>query len=348
MTDDRPYDGEEVLLPARYYARAAEVLIQQKLDLASALQLAGLDLAALSAPDAQLSLDEIERLLAAVVLVTGRSDLPLDLGRSIDLRNHSAVGFAILSSPSVGYALALTARFFRLIFPAFRMRYKRGIQTAEVEFWPTLPMSHAALVFHLETVAVAAHCDIEELLGGALPAYDLMLSIERPAHHHRYRELGNARCHFDAMTRPGLRMIFPVGLMDRRPKLASAAALQMAEHRCRQLVDDVRARRDVGGWVKMMLREAHEGMPTLAELAHTLSISPRTLDRYLKAEGLSFRQLQSQQRHARACELLRQTVQPVTRIAYDLGYSDAANFTRAFRRMQGCSPTAYRAAAQRP
>jgi AraC-like DNA-binding protein len=32
----------------------------------------------------------------------------------------------------------------------------------------------------------------------------------------------------------------------------------------------------------------------------------------------------------------------VTRIAYQLGYRDAANFSRAFRRRQGLTPLAYR------
>jgi AraC-like DNA-binding protein len=45
---------------------------------------------------------------------------------------------------------------------------------------------------------------------------------------------------------------------------------------------------------------------------------------------------------------LRETREPVTEIAIALGYQDAANFTRAFRRYAGCSPTAFRAANAAP
>ncbi len=336
-------DGsQDALIPARYYARAAELLIGQGVDLAPALALSGISLQRLLDPEAKLALQDIERLLQAVMVATGRRDLALDLGREIQLRNHSVVGYAILSSPSVDYALRLTARYFRLIFPAFSMRYRWGADHALVEFAPAVPMSHATLVFHLETVAVAAHHDIEELLEGELPDYDLYLSIAQPPHHRRYRELGRARVHFAAATRPGIRMMLPAELMSRRPRLADPQTLGLAEQRCRNLLQRVRERGDVGGWVRMMLREAQEGMPSLSELARTLSVSPRTLDRYLKQEGLRFRQLQLEQRHARACSLLRDPGQTVTGIAYELGYSDAANFTRAFRRMSGCSPSVWR------
>lgn len=43
-----------------------------------------------------------------------------------------------------------------------------------------------------------------------------------------------------------------------------------------------------------------------------------------------------------ACRYLNYTVQPVSSIAYQLGYSDPAYFTRFFRRQMGVSPREYR------
>jgi AraC-like DNA-binding protein len=94
--------------------------------------------------------------------------------------------------------------------------------------------------------------------------------------------------------------------------------------------------------VTMMLREASDGVPSLTELAHTLNLSARTLDRYLAREGSSFRELSTRVRHQMACELLRGGTLNITQIAYQLGYTDAANFTRAFRRQANCSPSDYR------
>jgi AraC-like DNA-binding protein len=49
-------------------------------------------------------------------------------------------------------------------------------------------------------------------------------------------------------------------------------------------------------------------------------------------------------RIARACELLRRTHLHVAEIAYDVGYSDPAYFSRLFHRQTGTSPRAYRQA----
>ncbi len=46
-----------------------------------------------------------------------------------------------------------------------------------------------------------------------------------------------------------------------------------------------------------------------------------------------------------ACGYLRQAARPVTEITFLLGFTDTSNFTRAFKRWTGMSPTEFRNAA---
>ena len=48
----------------------------------------------------------------------------------------------------------------------------------------------------------------------------------------------------------------------------------------------------------------------------------------------------------RACELLDQTGSTVREIAAELGYDDPYYFSRIFKKVQGCSPAAYRNATK--
>jgi AraC-like DNA-binding protein len=57
---------------------------------------------------------------------------------------------------------------------------------------------------------------------------------------------------------------------------------------------------------------------------------------------MSYRELVDELRSQQATELLRHSDASVTDIAFDLGYTDVAHFTRAFRRWTGVSPNRYR------
>ena len=176
-----------------------------------------------------------------------------------------------------------------------------------------------------------------------MPDYRLQLSMAAPPHAARYAELTEASCHFDAGPTPGVRLRFPAAI-DRHPMaMADPNARSMAEARCQTLLRNAAAAGHVSDWIVMMLREASGGVPTLAELAQILNVTPRTLDRHLKAEGFRFRGLSNEVRRENAIRLLRESDLSITRIALELGYSDAANFTRAFRKQASMTPSAYRA-----
>ena len=88
-----------------------------------------------------------------------------------------------------------------------------------------------------------------------------------------------------------------------------------------------------------LLRGGHPGIGLAAELA---GLSVRTLSRRLAEEGTSYERLVEQTRFSAAVDLLRDGQRRLIDIAYELGYTDPANFTRAFRRWAGMPPSEYR------
>lgn len=86
------------------------------------------------------------------------------------------------------------------------------------------------------------------------------------------------------------------------------------------------------------------GLASEHAVAHLLATGPRTLQRALKAEGTSFRQIRSRFVKERALSLLSETDMPIEDIAKVLGYSEPRSFRRVFNDWTGLSPSAFRAA----
>lgn len=77
-------------------------------------------------------------------------------------------------------------------------------------------------------------------------------------------------------------------------------------------------------------------------IAGKLSLSRQTLFRKLKAEGVTFDQVLDELRHNLALHYLNEKKISVSETAYLLGFSEAAAFSRAFKRWTGASPRTMR------
>jgi AraC-like DNA-binding protein len=86
----------------------------------------------------------------------------------------------------------------------------------------------------------------------------------------------------------------------------------------------------------------HLGHPRIETIAEIAGVQVRTLQRRLRAEGLSFKKLVDQARFLETMELVGDEDVTFTEIAHQLGYTDQAHFTRAFRRWAGVTPSWYR------
>jgi AraC-like DNA-binding protein len=86
------------------------------------------------------------------------------------------------------------------------------------------------------------------------------------------------------------------------------------------------------------------GELTLGSAAEAAGMSTRSLQRHLSVAGLSFGDMVDDVRLELACGLLRDPHSKVVAVSAELGYTDSANFTRAFRRWAGVSPRTFRRA----
>lgn len=82
------------------------------------------------------------------------------------------------------------------------------------------------------------------------------------------------------------------------------------------------------------------GRCTEEAVANVLQINRRTLQRNLKAEGVSFRELLTQIRGDLAEQYLRESAISLTDLAGVRGYSELSAYTRFFKTPFWCPPNA--------
>ena len=93
---------------------------------------------------------------------------------------------------------------------------------------------------------------------------------------------------------------------------------------------------------QLILPYLRDGVPSIQFVADLANRSLRSFQRDLAERGVSYRELVRRTMFESACRLLETPEIKIRDIAYELGYSDPAHFTRFFAQMAGVSPREYR------
>lgn len=331
-------------VPVRYLVLLRDWLQSLGVDTTALLRMADIATAKFDQHDASLEPMEMEAFIASARQLTGRSDLGFELGRLIKVTSHDLLGYGMLSCRNIDEAMRLVMRHYHLMTETFTFRYQREPGgTGEVIYAPTIAMPLETLRFYLETLAVTHDNQLRLMVGGAGGSFDIFISMPPPPHIARYRALAPTRFHFDESALPRVRVVMGPDILDHALPFADARQMMKIDQRCETLGQRPRSTgQDWVEYLRMMLRQSDGQTPTLESIAQSNRVSPRTIDRHLRRENLSFRELLQQVRFERACELLLSSDITVSQIAMRLGFSDSANFGRAFRRATGVTPSEYR------
>ena len=118
---------------------------------------------------------------------------------------------------------------------------------------------------------------------------------------------------------------------------------QQSESRLKRIVGRLPTPASIGGQLESMYTNSRLSFcDGFAEVAASIGLPVRALQRRLQAENQSFAELQARARYRIARSLLQETSLGLEEISERLGFSDRRAFTRAFTKWSGQSPTAYR------
>ncbi|CZF86860.1 AraC family transcriptional regulator [Grimontia marina] len=91
-----------------------------------------------------------------------------------------------------------------------------------------------------------------------------------------------------------------------------------------------------------IVEELPLGAPSQSDVAKQLGLSLRNLQRKLSDQGTCYKDILESTRKRLTMNYIKQPHLSISEIGYLVGFSNVANFNRAFRRWQGCAPGEYR------
>jgi AraC-like DNA-binding protein len=266
----------------------------------------------------------------------------LALVPKLDAAVHGALGFAVLSAPTLAAALdvLLTYGGARLPFLAFALQ-PAGSRVRLV-LAPARPAAmQQAWVLEVAVFAVANLVaqfaardprDVAVLLPGAPRPYAASMAPVT---------LAAVAC-----GRSIFGVEWPRAWQSLGSPLSDAGLHRLSVERCREQLARTSGRTPLEEAVRQSVLATGGRPPGLAALAAARHVAPRSLMRHLREAGTSYQRVVDQVRAELAVEYLRDTNLPLAAIAERLGFSDTSNFSRAFRSWFDRSPGSCRSRTQ--
>ena len=292
----------------------------------------------LNDPQAGMSLAQKIVVYGNAQRLTTRPDVGLRAGARQRLSDFGVYGYALASSPTFGDAVALGVRHVKLAGPVIEKRFRVQGDTAVFEgrdmqaLGELLPL---VTEYWFSSVLRLATCVLE----APVPSRLIRLPYPRPAHAAAYERAFGCPAQFDTGV---LEWHFDAAVLSAPCPNANPITAQLCAQMCERLLRSLPDESALERSIRTACFNSCGDFPALADMARSLGLSGRTLQRRLTARGRNYQELVDEVRTALASEYLRQTTLSVEEVGQRVGFSEASNFRKAFRKWTGQAPAAYR------
>ncbi|HEX4857197.1 MAG TPA: AraC family transcriptional regulator ligand-binding domain-containing protein [Limnobacter sp.] len=320
--------------------------VQRGFKVEQVLEHTGLTLAQLQVPNGRIAAAQHGLIVMNLLSLFQSEHIAIDIGLQSSLTKAGMIGFGLMSCASLREAIELGIRYLPTKVPFYTIDTTEDEHLLICHIREAMPLEPVRK-FAIENFMIEVWRLFESLFNpGSKPVngqsgwsgIELWFDWPEPAYYASFAS-SLPRCRFNAA---GNQIRIPARWLDLPLPTANSATAQMVIQQCEQELVALGLADNLGARVKNLLICREGGYPQLEDMARTLHMSPRTLKRKLQAEGHSFSDLLAEVIQRDACLLLETTRLTVDEIANRVGYQERANFTRAFRKLTGKTPSEYR------
>lgn len=328
-------------IPAIYLLLLCDVAANFDIPPSELYQLLGLSREQLLEPERLITPQQARAAAEYAYHRAGHRGLGFAYAQALRVTLHGPVSLIALASNNLLEVLPSLERYFSLRAPAFQFQadIRPDFVTLKVDY-PGRQLDPLR-PFFMELVLTGLVVMLSQVLDKPPQGIEIHMHDKAPAYYAALAEQLPAPVLYQ-QAEYAIRL--PRALLEMPLRLADPNAAAMARETCER---ELRARYvsqddSLTSRVRAALANSQDQLPTLEEVASSLHVSTRTLKRRLQEEGRNFRALVDHVLCERATQMLQKEGLSVSEVAFRLGYNDVSNFSRAFRRWTGQSPSDFR------
>lgn len=331
---------DNLSVPIEYVRAIGDQLRSMGVDVNDWLQRSGLSASDLDDHDRRFAYPVLRRLALNAISVAREPALGLFVGQRLVASTHGMVGAAAVNSSNVRQALDIVERFARLRTSLIEISHEIDGRDSRVIFTEGLPLGDIQRPL-LEAVVLSIRNVLDEITMGECKVEAVVFPFPAPEYAALASDIFRCKVRY-GQSWAGF--VTAAESLEIAINFADTSAFDEAALICQRELDRLAENVTFAARVQRLLFDKQNGFPSLQVAARMFHMTPRTLHRRLVDEGTSYRELVESVRHTLAVEHLKSGRFSLDEIAYRLGYTDIANFRRAFKRWEKMPPSEFLAA----
>jgi len=289
------------------------------------------------------SADEIFRVYANAAELVSEPSFAFQVGLRHRLSGYGIYGFAILTSTNFARAVHFALEYSRAMEPpldvSFTHARDQGLGIVRMD-----PMAGAAsfpelyqFIVDMRMGETLAAC--RDVLGDEFTPTGISLAYSKGLVGDDHIDIPGCDIAYGAAEN---RFVFEERWLDHPVTFRNAATHASLVALCEQMLAELDQSRGLRGRVEAVLMENLGRKIEFEDVCSALGVTPRTLRRKLRNEGISYGQIADDQRRKLALKYLHESNLKIASIAEALGFSDATSFRRTLKRWTGSTPNQIR------
>lgn len=268
----------------------------------------------------------------------GPPGIGLDVGLATSLNERGSSGHLLLAVDTIDNAIQLAHQFYDLAYLHVGWNSRQEGKLFCHRFTEGYPLGEARQFCMDRALAIMQLC-AAYFTGGELKPVLLTLDGPRPSYATRYDDLFQCQVKF---SQEATELQYPSEALGHRVTSHDQQVLDVMKSLCQTLLEKLHGRQDFVSEVRRAIHLKPDSFPNIDQVAERLGCAPRTLRRRLQQEEESFQKILDEERSAVASDYLRNGTLSIQQVAERCGFNDPQNFSQAFRRWTGQSPSEFR------